>query len=149
MAELTEYLFVGSLDDAYNQYWMDKVTHMLNVAEELTILDRVNHQYMKMGVEDDDPEEDIRRILPACIAWIDDAVSNGGKVMVHCLEGKSRSVCVCLTYLCIREQLTLDEAMGLIRSKRPCIDIFPAYLEQVRSFVEAHDDRHFLPLYIL
>lgn len=49
---------------------------------------------------------------------ISEAEKGGGKVLVHCHEGKSRSVSVCLAYL-ISQRLPLSEALAYVKSKRP------------------------------
>lgn len=138
MSQILDNLFVGSLDDAYHSDVPDKVTHILNVAEELHLLDRLNHVYKKIGVEDDDENEDITRIIMQCVEWIEDSVDCGGKVLVHCLEGKSRSVCVCIAYLCLSLGYTFQDAYNLVELKRPCIDVYPMYLQQLEEYIQVH-----------
>jgi len=45
-----------------------------------------------------------------------------GQVLVHCLAGRERSPLVVATWLCERHGVTLDEAYGLIISKRPVVE---------------------------
>ena len=47
--------------------------------------------------------------------WIDSALSAGGAVLVHCHEGKSRSVALLLAYLMIDKGHTLKSAMEHIK----------------------------------
>jgi protein-tyrosine phosphatase len=42
-----------------------------------------------------------------------------GKVLIHCYQGKSRSVAVCCAYLMRFYEYSLDEALQLVRSVRP------------------------------
>lgn len=135
MSMISESIFVGSLEDAYNDVLTCQVTHILNVAKELNLLERVNHVYKKIAVADDNMYTDIRSIFSECFDFIDTAVNEGGKVLIHCLEGKSRSVCVCLAYLCIKYNMSLPEALDLVRIKRPCIDIYPLYFDQLSSYI--------------
>jgi protein-tyrosine phosphatase len=48
-------------------------------------------------------------------AWIDAALGSGGAVLVHCHEGKSRSVALLLAYLMISKGHTLATALAHIR----------------------------------
>lgn len=73
MTAITPSLWVGSLDDAFCDATIIHVTHILNAtlkesrllaASELDLLPRVNHVSAKYGVADDDPNADIRSILP-------------------------------------------------------------------------------------
>lgn len=52
-------------------------------------------------------------------SWIDAALLSGGAVLVHCHEGKSRSVTLLLAYLMMSRGLTLAAALGHMRSLHP------------------------------
>lgn len=136
MSQIIDSIYVGSLEDSFDDNVLDKVTHILNVAEEVNIRNRLHHKYQKYGVNDDDLTEDITRIIPDCMTWINNAVNNEkGIVLIHCLEGKSRSVIIVIAYLCYKGY-DIDEAISLIKCKRPCHDIFSLYMEQLRNFVK-------------
>jgi protein-tyrosine phosphatase len=49
-------------------------------------------------------------------SWIDGALSANGSVLVHCHEGKSRSVALLMAYLMISKGLTLANAFQHLRS---------------------------------
>ena len=136
MSQITEHIFVGSFDDSFDAEVKAQVSHILNVASEIMVSDRADHVYMKKGVNDDDNNENIKDILDDCIQFIDDAVASEGKVLIHCWEGKSRSVCACLAYLCTRQHMSLDSALELVKLKRPEMDIFPVYLRQTTEYLD-------------
>ncbi len=48
-----------------------------------------------------------------------EAVRRGGKVLVTCLNGRGRSCALVATYLVFKYGLTADEAIRVVRSKRP------------------------------
>lgn len=54
-------------------------------------------------------------VLLQVTTWIDAALSAGGAVLVHCHEGKSRSVALLLAYLMIDKGYTLKAAMEHIK----------------------------------
>ena len=58
------------------------------------------------------------RYIAAAIEYIDDMVSAGDRVLVHCHAGRSRSVCVVIRYLMEYEKLSQGQALALIQSKR-------------------------------
>jgi dual specificity phosphatase 12 len=139
MSMILENLYVSGLEEAYkDEHLKSNVSHFLNVASELMIVTRVDHGYKKIGIKDDDINSDIRSILLDCINWIDDIIKEGGSVCIHCLEGKSRSVCVCIAYLCCKQNWDFNEAYQLIRTQRPSIDIYPRYLEQLRMYIKGY-----------
>lgn len=47
----------------------------------------------------DAPFETIDSVFYQCIDFIENAIQNGGKVFVHCMQGVSRSVTICLAYI--------------------------------------------------
>jgi protein-tyrosine phosphatase len=142
MSKILDTLFVASVEETYQEYIKTNASHILNVASELMIPGRVDHVYTKIGIPDDDPESDIRNILPACLEWIHDALENGGSVCVHCLEGKSRSVCVCIAYLCCKKKWSFRHAYNHIKQLRPCIDVFPLYFRQLEIFIEEYEQSY-------
>jgi protein-tyrosine phosphatase len=88
---------------------------------------------MKCGVLDDDVDTNIAELFPITNDYIDRAIEDGGCVFVHCLEGKSRSICVCLAYMVGVLGYDFDETLERI-SKIRNIDIFPLYLSQTKAY---------------
>ncbi|XP_064640850.1 dual specificity protein phosphatase 3-like isoform X2 [Lineus longissimus] len=50
--------------------------------------------------------------------FIDQALKEGGKVFVHCHQGRSRSASIVLSYLMLYQGMTVKEAMKTVRLKR-------------------------------
>ncbi|XP_076355040.1 dual specificity protein phosphatase 3-like isoform X2 [Tachypleus tridentatus] len=53
--------------------------------------------------------------------FIEKGLDSGGKVLVHCRQGISRSATLVLAFLMIKRHLTAQEAMRTVRSKREII----------------------------
>lgn len=88
------------------------VTHILNVAEECEVLERVGRTYAEHAIADDCDRSDISKILPACMVFIRDAHAAGGCVFVHRLEGVGRSACICACFMVERLAWTHDRALA-------------------------------------
>ena len=59
------------------------ITHVLSVMKELSSSDRLQ-PYKRIIIEvNDDPDERLIDYFEAAVQWIDDAISEGGKVLVH------------------------------------------------------------------
>lgn len=68
---------------------------------------------------EDTEDQELTKALEDGLEAIDKAVASGGRVMVHCHEGRSRSVSLCLAYLVTRENRPLSKAFDFIKSRRP------------------------------
>jgi len=67
----------------------------------------------------DTEDQNLAECLEEGLRLIDEAVAAGGRVLIHCHEGKSRSVSLCLAYLMTREKRTLRESLDFVKSRRP------------------------------
>ena len=136
MSKIIDNLYVAGAEETFKDECLkEQVSHFLNVASEVMISCRVNHGYKKIGIKDDDINSDIRSILLDSVNWIDDILTQGGSVCVHCLEGKSRSVCVCIAYLCCKQNWDFKEACDWVRMQRPQTDIYPLYFQQLKMYI--------------
>ncbi len=60
---------------------------------------------------------DIRNLNDA-VDFIDDVVSAGEKILVHCHAGRSRSVCIAARYFMMKNGMTKHDALKMIESHR-------------------------------
>eukprot|EP00302_Diacronema_sp_CCMP2436_P020918 CAMPEP_0179976742 /NCGR_PEP_ID=MMETSP0983-20121128/39562_1 /TAXON_ID=483367 /ORGANISM="non described non described, Strain CCMP 2436" /LENGTH=651 /DNA_ID=CAMNT_0021893631 /DNA_START=5 /DNA_END=1958 /DNA_ORIENTATION=+ len=67
----------------------------------------------------DRPSEDITAVFYDALTFIDSAREAGGKVLVHCHQGVSRSVSVAAAYLIWRNGFNFHETFSLLRAARP------------------------------
>lgn len=65
----------------------------------------------------DGPGND-KRLVDEAIEFIHDVVSSGGRILVHCHAGRSRSVCIVARYLMIKNNMTRHQALRFIGEKR-------------------------------
>ena len=137
MTEILPNLILGSLDESFDRNILKKynVSHILNVANEINIDNRVGLLYKKYGIDDDDDNSDIRVILDDCIDFIKNAHENNGIVFVHCWFGMSRSVCIILVYMVIVLNWEFNDVYIHIKNLRPIIDVWELYLIQIKQYI--------------
>lgn len=76
----------------------------------------------RLYVDDDLRKESIdimTQNLPLMVKYIDDHVSKGKDVLVHCAAGQQRSAAVIAAYLMKTKGFTVDQAVEFIKSKKP------------------------------
>ncbi|XP_073141144.1 dual specificity protein phosphatase PHS1-like isoform X2 [Henckelia pumila] len=71
-------------------------------------------EYQNFSIYDNE-DDDISDIFQEAHDFIDRVEKNGGKVLVHCFEGKSRSATLVLSYLMLRKNFTLLEAWNALK----------------------------------
>ncbi|KAJ0182686.1 hypothetical protein K1T71_002055 [Dendrolimus kikuchii] len=78
------------------------------------------------------PTTDISKYFHIAANFIDEGISSGGRVLVHCMMGVSRSATCALAFLMIKRGMSLTEALSTVRSRR---DIHPneGFLRQLQQ----------------
>ncbi|XP_078498854.1 dual specificity protein phosphatase 13A-like [Lissotriton helveticus] len=119
-------LFLGDLVTAHNRYllWKMGITHVLNAAHG-KFCSQGNHEYYGTTVEyhgvpaNDLPDFDISKYFYSGAEFIDNALNTtGGRILVHCAVGISRSATLVLAYLMIRHHLRLEQAIRAVAEHR-------------------------------
>ena len=91
----------------------------------------------------DAPGEDVASVLFDCFDFIRDCVDSGGRVLVHCSQGVSRSVSVVVGYLMWRDDEAYERAFARVKEKRGVANPnmgFACQLLQWRRRVERETD---------
>lgn len=81
----------------------------------------------------DSPDYDIRRDAVAALRFLRAAAAGGGRVLVHCHAGISRSATVVLLYLMTRYGCRLDAALQALRAVRPVVRPNPGFMRWLRA----------------
>ncbi|KAK3101801.1 hypothetical protein FSP39_006448 [Pinctada imbricata] len=102
------------------------VTHVLNTAVGKTPYHvNTNHvMYSRLGIQFmgieamDTMNFQLHPYFNQCADFIDKALENGGKVLVNCKVGASRSATITLAFLMIKRHMTVKNALRMVRQKR-------------------------------
>jgi hypothetical protein len=93
------------------------ITHVMSVMNGSISWNNPNIKYSIYHVNDDS-WIDLSQHFDSAIGFIDNAINNGGKVLVHCKEGVSRSVTMVIAYIIYKEKITPSAALEMIRKIR-------------------------------
>lgn len=102
---------------------MPEMLQCLDIGCVVTVMDykpeipeHVEHHFFKL---DDHGDEDIKSTFPHTAGAIDEALSQGKNVLVHCRAGRSRSVTTVLAFLMLKRRMTLPQASDLLGAVYP------------------------------
>ncbi|KAM4894902.1 dual specificity phosphatase 28 [Sylvia borin] len=84
----------------------------------------------------DEPAEDLYRHLEPCAAAIEETVRAGGKALVYCKNGRSRSAAICTAYLMRHRQLPLKDAFEAVKTARPVAEPNAGFWAQLQRYEE-------------
>ena len=98
------------------------VTHIAAIGEEFVDDTAPGIAYFHHDISDDDFEgTKMAENLRTAAAFVNDAISGGGRCLVHCAAGISRSATVVLAYRVLYGKLTLRAAFAELYGCRKCI----------------------------
>ncbi|XP_071946947.1 serine/threonine/tyrosine-interacting-like protein 1 isoform X2 [Antedon mediterranea] len=130
-------LFQGNKDHAENKTILKDVgiTHIVNVTSEMKNLFQDDFVYLRIAVEDE-LSSNLRPRLSQAADFIADALRNGGRVMVHCIQGVSRSSTITLSFMMKYLGWPLKDARDYLKICRPIINPNRTFLLQLSHFEE-------------
>jgi len=129
------YLYLGSANHASQQELLDKlgITAILNVSKTIPSAFAHSYNYRNIAIEDN-ARENISSHFDDAINFIEDVNNRGGRVLVHCHAGISRSATICIAYLMRQKGFSLDEAYEYTKKRRSAISPNFNFLGQLLAF---------------
>eukprot|EP00090_Calanus_glacialis_P013138 TRINITY_DN21767_c0_g1_i1.p1 TRINITY_DN21767_c0_g1~~TRINITY_DN21767_c0_g1_i1.p1 ORF type:complete len:234 (+),score=77.62 TRINITY_DN21767_c0_g1_i1:30-704(+) len=151
MDEVFKNLLIGNQFAAEDSPYLalNGVTHVVNTAGTVSQPDcvRPNQEHLKqLGIEllnleiNDKSDVPIGDFFDSTADWIHAALQSGGKVLVNCWQGASRSSTMVLAYLVKCENMELKEAVRVVKEKRD-IRPNPGFLEQLLEYEQKCKNR--------
>lgn len=112
LSKINGHLFLGSEDALTSKgFKREGITHVVSIIQsKIIVADSIKHLHIQLA---DSSKENIRCHFEQVLAFIDDAIAQGGKVLVHCEKGMSRSASFVIAWLMHdrhRQGLTVDYA---------------------------------------
>lgn len=119
-----------------------QITHIVNVTRNVPCFfeaiegkSPVEVAYLRLVLDDTD-DDDLSESFALGPPFIEEAIRGGGKVLVHCQEGLSRSSAVILAYLMHFREMSLVDAVNHLARCRPIIQPNEGYTDQLGRLEE-------------
>ena len=130
-------LYIGDFASACNREELQKlgITHVLTVVSGIGPIYPETFKYKNIDIGDT-KSSCLNEHFSECVEFIDEAISNGGKVYVHCMCGISRSATIVASYLIKKHKYCDQSAIDLIKMQRDCINPNEGFRLQLKSYYQ-------------
>ena len=129
-------MYISSIRVAQNLSILRKlgITHVLTVCPM-----RPTHfpgiEYKVVSISDS-PDQRIDLKFPECFEFIRYALESGGKILIHCFQGVSRSASIIIAYLMTYHDMSFIQAVNFLKQKRIIINPNFGFMEQLRNYAK-------------
>ena len=135
--EIIEGVYLGNINSAYDIEKLKElgITHIISVLAgfiapypeefkylQLNALDTVN---TKLSDEFENTNE-----------FINDAFENKGKILIHCMAGRSRSATILIAFIIKNFGFTTEKALESLILKRPIVEPNKYFIEQLENYYD-------------
>lgn len=84
--------------------------------------------------EEDWIETDLHKYFPSTNRFIEECIDKKGKVLIHCMEGVSRSPTIAIAFVMKYFKMTFKDALAFVKWKRRIINPNIAFVSQLDKF---------------
>lgn len=129
-------IYLGSIEAANDRQWLidNGITHVLGLVDGQNRYSDISYLVYKDIL--DSPTQNLVVYFSHAFKFIDDSLACGGRVLIHCHAGISRSTSVVVGYLMYKYGMSLNQAFGITKSARPIVNPNYGFFLQLRTFGE-------------
>ena len=121
IAQINDHLFLSSAGAIKSERVRTLgITSIINCTMEIPNLKLPNLECIQIHVEDT-PSSRLGMYFDRCADKIHQVSKHGGKTLVHCVAGVSRSASLCIAYLMKYQRMTLEQAYHHVKKRRPVV----------------------------
>ncbi len=120
ITEIIEGIFIGSYSNAKDKEELEKnnIKYILNCASECNNLFEDKIKYLKLDIKDQN-DFPINDFFEKGTNFIHESLNNkDGNILIHCMQGKSRSTTLLMAYLIKYKKEDTNSAYKIIKAKR-------------------------------
>ncbi|XP_062987617.1 dual specificity phosphatase 28 [Elgaria multicarinata webbii] len=143
LCKVADSLYISNSRSACNETLLaqEGITFCINVSRQQPFPSVQRVQMLRVPVFDD-PAEDLAKYFESCSAAIESTAQSGGKCLVYCKNGRSRSAAICMAYLMKHQRLCLKDASEIVKTARPVAEPNPGFWSQLQKYEEHLQMQH-------
>ncbi|XP_067130311.1 dual specificity protein phosphatase 21-like isoform X1 [Centruroides vittatus] len=135
-SQVNDHLFISSARAVtVTNLQKNRITYVVNVTREIPILHIKDIQFYKIPI-DDSLSANLYPYFDIVADNIFEEYKKGGKILVHCIAGASRSATLCIVYLMKYQKMSLKEAFHFLKSHRPVVRPNTNFFNQLVKYEE-------------
>ena len=137
--QITNELYISDFSSACDVQKLHEngITHIVTVIPGVTAMYPNEFIYYTLNVVDR-PYVNIDIYFDEAVNFIDDAVKSGGKVLIHCQKGISRSATIIIAYLIKKKGYTATSALEKMKKSRSCVKPNKGFMQQLQLYSNQH-----------
>jgi protein-tyrosine phosphatase len=95
-------------------------------------------QYLVLNIKDEPGYDLLQESVTTVIEYIESLnhICPQRKILIHCFEGVSRAPTLLTSYIMWKFNMNKDDALKILKNKRPCVNINFGFLTQLEKFGE-------------
>lgn len=139
ITKITDNLYISNISSAYNLKELKKlrITHIVQAILGARQPFPTEFEYLYVPLQDTTYQHIVKH-FDECNKFIHDAIKKDGNVLVHCIEGRSRSATLLAAYIIYKANgdVNTEEAIQYLKNKRSQINPNPGFIHQLEKYYE-------------
>ncbi|KAJ3123859.1 hypothetical protein HK098_001604 [Nowakowskiella sp. JEL0407] len=147
MQEIIPGLYCGPVQSAKNKEKLiqNQITHILCIRDRLEakfVKPQFPGEFQYDVIEvSESPLQNLISYFPQAFSFIDHALKSGGKILVHCNSGVSRSPAFVVAYIMETRKWSYEQAFSLVQGKRFCMNPHESFKSQLQEYYAIYGAR--------
>jgi hypothetical protein len=134
--EIMPGIFLGSINSSYDLDVLKSkgITHIISVILGYDPAFPEDFQYLIINALDNE-NNNISDVFESCNDFINDALfESNGKVLIHCMAGRSRSATILAAYIIKTCGMDVENVLNLLRKKRKIVEPNSSFVKQLNEY---------------
>ena len=134
--EIIPGVFLGSINSSYDLDVLKSkgITHIISAILGYDPAYPNDFKYLIINALDNE-NYNISDVFDSCNNFINNALfEDNGKVLIHCMAGRSRSATILSAYIIDTYGMDVDNVLNLLRDKRKIVEPNSSFLKQLNNY---------------